>query len=306
MLRHLQHPSGSTLLQAIDDELPPARRTTVERHLSGCERCRTRLQHMESIAAEVSRLYRDERMSSGLSTDALRTRVRAGIQDLSETLDRSWRFQLLEGLTAVPAPAWAGAVLVLTVFLTRALVPTPAPFRSDVVPTSIESGALPLRSLTPGVAGRTPINALCAVQNRAAARPRIPAVVRSAVLRDYGMEAVPEREYELDYLITPELGGIADRGNLWPERYGSPVWNAHVKDQLERLLAEQVCAGRLDLATAQQDIAANWIAAYKKYFQTDGPIASQARVLVDDVDDDDAPLVVSMLAPPGSKTTSPW
>ena len=76
-----------------------------------------------------------------------------------------------------------------------------------------------------------------------------------------------------------------------------------MKDQLERLLAEQVCAGRLDLAVAQQDIAANWIAAYKKYFQTDRPVTRQARMRVDD---DDAPLFVSMLAARGSKTTSPW
>jgi hypothetical protein len=302
MLRRLQHPSAGTLLRAIDDELSPARRTTLERHLARCETCRTRMREMESLAAEISRLYLDEATPPSGSTDALRARVQAGVRAFSETLDRSWRFRLLEGLSAVPAPAWAGALLVLSVLLARGLVPASAPFRSDAAPTSIESGALPQRSLTPGVAIRMPINTLCAAQNEPAARPPIPEVVRSAVLRDYRMEDVPEREYELDYLITPELGGIADRGNLWPERYGSPVWNAHVKDQLERLLAEQVCAGRLDLAVAQQDIAANWIAAYKKYFQTDRPITRQAMVRVDD---DDAALLASRVAPRGSKTTSP-
>ena len=179
---------------------------------------------MESLAAEVSRLYRDEAAPPGRSTDALRARVQAGVRAFSETLDRSWRFRLLEGLSAVPAPAWAGAALVLTVLLTRGLAPTSAPFRSDAGPTSIESGALPQRSLTPGVAVRMPINTLCAARNEPDARPPIPEGVRSAVLRDYRMEDVPERDYELDYLITPELGGVADRGNLWPERYGSPVW----------------------------------------------------------------------------------
>jgi hypothetical protein len=33
-----------------------------------------------------------------------------------------------------------------------------------------------------------------------------------------------------------------------------------------------VCAGTLDLATAQHDIATDWIAAYKKYFHTDKPM----------------------------------
>jgi hypothetical protein len=34
-----------------------------------------------------------------------------------------------------------------------------------------------------------------------------------------------------------------------------------------------VCEGRLDLPTAQREIATNWIAAYKKYFHTDKPLA---------------------------------
>jgi hypothetical protein len=96
------------------------------------------------------------------------------------------------------------------------------------------------------------------------------------------MESVPEAQYELDYLITPELGGAADRQNLWPERYGSRVWNARVKDELERLLPEMVCAGRLDLATAQRDIAVDWIAAYKKYFHASAPLNTYADAYEDD------------------------
>ena len=96
--------------------------------------------------------------------------------------------------------------------------------------------------------------------------------VRQEVLRNYGMEHVPEHEYELDYLVTPALGGTADPRNLWPERYASPLWNARVKDELEGLLPQLVCEGKVELATAQRDIARDWIAAYKKYFRTDRPI----------------------------------
>ena len=101
------------------------------------------------------------------------------------------------------------------------------------------------------------------------------------MLRDYRLEGLPETEYELDYLITPELGGSSDRRNLWPERYGSRVWNARVKDQLELLLPQMVCEGRLDLATAQRDIATDWIAAYRKYFNTETPLAPQVAALND-------------------------
>jgi hypothetical protein len=33
-----------------------------------------------------------------------------------------------------------------------------------------------------------------------------------------------------------------------------------------------VCEGRVDLRTAQRDIAADWVAAYRKYFKTGAPL----------------------------------
>jgi len=50
----------------------------------------------------------------------------------------------------------------------------------------------------------------------------------------------------------------------------SALWNARVKDQLEQRLHELVCSGKLDLATAQHDIAVDWIAAYRKYMPEGG------------------------------------
>jgi hypothetical protein len=102
--------------------------------------------------------------------------------------------------------------------------------------------------------------------------------IRLEVLRGYGMERVPPAEYELDYLITPELGGAPSAQNLWPQRYASRTWNAHVKDQLERLLPQLVCDGAISLQTAQKDIAVDWIAAYKKYLRTDVPLQTSASL----------------------------
>ena len=42
-------------------------------------------------------------------------------------------------------------------------------------------------------------------------------------------------------------------------------WNAHIKDKLENKLHDDVCAGQVDLKTAQRAIAGDWVAAYKKY-----------------------------------------
>jgi hypothetical protein len=79
-------------------------------------------------------------------------------------------------------------------------------------------------------------------------------------------------QYQIDYLINPQLGGTNDVRNLWPQPYASTVWNAYVKDALEDRLHEMVCKQQIDLASAQNAIATDWISAYKKYFHTSEPI----------------------------------
>lgn len=72
--------------------------------------------------------------------------------------------------------------------------------------------------------------------------------------------------YEVDHLISLELGGNNDITNLWPQSY-TIQWNAHDKDRLENKMHKLVCEGNLDLPTAQFEIATDWIKAYKKYIQ---------------------------------------
>lgn len=73
------------------------------------------------------------------------------------------------------------------------------------------------------------------------------------------------RNYKEDHLISLSIGGNpTDPKNLWPEpRYGK--WNAEKKVLLEKKLHDLICHGKLPLATAQKEIATNWIRAYKKY-----------------------------------------
>lgn len=256
----------------------------LEKHLAGCDTCRTRLLVIEGVGAELSRACRDELGPPAPMPDEARARLRTNVAELSVELDRSWRFRLVEALATVPRSALVGAAVIAIVLVANVWRPRHAALKPDERVASVESGARPVRSLTPGATRRASVAELCAGR---VAPPPIPASVRRAVLRDYGMEDVPERDYELDYLITPELGGAADQRNLWPERYGSRVWNAGVKDELERLLPQLVCRGELDLATAQQDIAVDWIAAYRKYFRTDRPAGrshASGSLADDDVD----------------------
>jgi hypothetical protein len=105
----------------------------------------------------------------------------------------------------------------------------------------------------------------------------VSATVRQEVLEEYGIKDAHAADYEIDFLIAPGLGGAEDIHNLWPQSYKPSTWNAHVKDALEERLHNLVCAGDLDLSTAQRDIAADWIAAYKKYFHTDRPLSLHSR-----------------------------
>src|SRR6185295_12654772 len=105
--------------------------------------------------------------------------------------------------------------------------------------------------------------------------------VARQVFEEYGIHNPAPRRYEVDYLITPALGGSTDIQNLWPQPYAEGTWNSHVKDALEDRLRALVCEGTLDLPTAQHEISADWIAAYKKYFRTREPLEIHAGFALD-------------------------
>ena len=71
--------------------------------------------------------------------------------------------------------------------------------------------------------------------------------------------------FEVDHLISLELGGSNDIKNLWPQSYTTKPWNAHVKDKLENRLHKLICYGAINIVEAQIAISKNWIEAYKKY-----------------------------------------
>jgi hypothetical protein len=136
--------------------------------------------------------------------------------------------------------------------------------------------ALPQRTLTPGSVVPVGMDELCsasAVDND----PPVNPTLQQAVFEEYGLPNSSRVAYELDYLITPALGGSNDIKNLWPQPYSS-TWNARVKDQLEDHLHELVCQGQVQLTTAQKEIATDWISAYKRYFNTDKPAPNPATV----------------------------
>jgi len=138
-----------------------------------------------------------------------------------------------------------------------------------------ESSMIPDPTLTPGAVRRVVLNDVCSMAHEEVVR-NVPDSLRQQVFEEYGIVNPRAQDYEIDYLIAPGLGGADDIHNLWPEPSRTSAWNAHVKDALEERLHQLVCDGQLDLPTAQQAIARDWIAAYKKYLGP-GRNVAQAR-----------------------------
>jgi hypothetical protein len=152
-----------------------------------------------------------------------------------------------------------------------------------VVATTVEDRVEPNPKLTPGATRPVSMQDVCAVPHEEVVVD-VPEVLRVKILREYGIAEKRENDFEIDFLIAPRLGGTEDPQNLWPEPYASSIWNARVKDDLEERLHEMVCSREVSLKTAQNDISADWIGAYKKYFNTDRPVSINTRVGVNSLD----------------------
>ena len=103
----------------------------------------------------------------------------------------------------------------------------------------------------------------------------VPQSLKEQVYREYGITSRQPGEYEIDHIISLELGGSNSIRNLFPESYRTQPLNAHVKDALENRLHALACSGKITLAEAQTAIASDWTAAYVRYI---GPLPGGTSV----------------------------
>ncbi len=271
-MRHFEtHLNDEELLLTIDGELPDARVEEVEDHLAACWDCRARKQSLEktiSSLIEARHAEFDSQVQTGPGVRALLKANLAQIAAEPVTKEKAsiavFRSKRVRRMLVVTLAA-AAAIAFIVGGVERMRIQN-----SEVY---AEGPLEPRPTLTPGAVRTVKAADVCGASVGEDKRALvIPASVKEQVFREYGMSAAKPQYFEVDFLITPELGGSNDIQNLWPEPYRAPVWNAHVKDQLEERLRDMVCKGEIDLSTAQHDIAADWIVAYKKYFHTDRPL----------------------------------
>lgn len=134
---------------------------------------------------------------------------------------------------------------------------------------------LPDAGMTPGVV-RTYGSVQTLVATKTGTVRNVSEKEKRAVFVEY-FGAVPAKpgNYEIDHLISLELGGSNDIKNLWPQSYLTAPWNSHVKDKLENWMAASVrqtlnsrgeaLASQL-LGVYQKEISSNWILSYTKHF----------------------------------------
>jgi hypothetical protein len=85
----------------------------------------------------------------------------------------------------------------------------------------------------------------------------VPESKKKQVYNEYGIASHTAGEYEVDHLISLELGGSNDIANLWPEP-AEPTPGFHQKDKVENYLHQQVCNGAMSLQDAQEIIRSDW------------------------------------------------
>ncbi len=164
--------------------------------------------------------------------------------------------------------------LLLTLLL---LLPLAGPVWADPAHSPI----LPDPAMTPGDVLTTDATAVCQPGYAKSVR-NVPQSVKNQVYRQYGVTSRQPHEYEIDHLISLQLGGSNSIRNLWPQSFVTQPLNAYVKDRVENKLHKLVCAGKLPLEQAQQEIARNWIDAYQKYIgplPEGSPSASSSTVI---------------------------
>ncbi|HWB86356.1 MAG TPA: hypothetical protein VG675_19600 [Bryobacteraceae bacterium] len=260
------HLSDEQLLLFLEGELPKNAAGAAREHVEGCWRCRARCKEFEQAIGDFIRVHQDG-LEAKLPAAGPRALLRAQMAERVSAESGNHGFAARVPLRAL----WAAAACV-ALAVGWLVVRTEMEWRSGARPG--ESVSLPDASLTPGATVLLSRQAVCREEN--IKNKTVPVALRRRVFQEYGMPRAESRAYEVDYLITPALGGAEDIHNLWPQPYSS-VWNAQVKDELEDRLRELVCSGSLDLSEAQREIASDWVGAYKKYFHTDRPLEEHRR-----------------------------
>lgn len=168
-----------------------------------------------------------------------------------------------------------GVIILLLVFiLTHKSSPASSPSSAPSASVATSSGVLgtqggckvenglPDKFCTPGEALVGVTKDQICISGYAKSVRNVPESEKDEVYKEYGITSHTTGEFEVDHLISLELGGSNDLANLWPEPT-EPRPGFHEKDKVENYLHSQVCSGAITLEEAQKEISTNWLGVYQ-------------------------------------------
>lgn len=120
------------------------------------------------------------------------------------------------------------------------------------------SGALPDFACTPGQVTPGVTQKEICTPGYVGVGSEVSSGLANQVYLQYGVYSPLPGQYQIDHLIGESLGGSNDISNLWPQSL-EPRPGFYEKDRVEKYLHDEVCAGRITLQTAREQIAADWL-----------------------------------------------
>jgi hypothetical protein len=272
MLREPCHLSDQDILLVLHGEVSRRRTKQARAHLTACRLCRSRMGELESTIQDFVSLHRGPLSPELPSAVGSRALLKARLAEAAaQTHSSPW-----PGFLQVPyrAAAYLCLTIVISVLGGKLLL---REFQLHLSARAFAQATVPDHNLTPGATRPVSIGDVCSMPHEEVVSD-VPDFLRRQVFKEYGIANARPGDYEIDYLIAPGLGGAEDIHNLWPEPTVSSKWNSRDKDELEERLHQLVCDGKVDLPTAQKDIAIDWISAYKKYLGNEKYAARGATV----------------------------
>ena len=139
--------------------------------------------------------------------------------------------------------------------------PTPEIGKRTKISGCIIKDSLPDKECTPGAIIKDATKEDICKPGYSSKVRNVPQNIKNEVYKEYGITSHKTGEYEVDHLISLELGGSNDIANLWPEP-AEPRPGFHEKDKVENYLHKLLCDGIRSLQDVQFDIAGNWLNVY--------------------------------------------
>ncbi len=130
-------------------------------------------------------------------------------------------------------------------------------------------GPLQDKACTPGDIIKSATKEQICTPGYASSVRNVTTATKSRVYAAYGIKHHVSGEYEIDHLVSLQLGGSNDISNLWPEA-ASPTPGFHEKDKVENYLHDQLCSGKMSLHDVQVKIATNWLDVYNSMSDKNG------------------------------------